>query len=451
MLNFTRPYFWLLAYLVIMFLRPQEYVDVLIETPVVPASLMVAASVWLLTQEKRFKAPQHGLMLGLTATMGLSVLSSGWATGAVNVVTKFVPTLLVFYMVATSVDSIKKFKEICLILSAMSFIMAIHGMEQIANEEGKGWTGAATIQGRITYLGLLNDPNDLAMVFLMSLPLTLYLTRHTESFVMRQACYVAAAATVYGIYLCNSRGSILGLVAMLTLYVGRRFGMLQSSVVLPVLIGLLAIFAPSRSGDLSASEASAAGRVDAWYAGFEMFFDHPFFGVGAGLFTDHHQLTAHNSFVLALAEMGLAGYTCWFAILAVSAAMLWRLLTVAEPARQSTDPPDEFAEVADQLLQEEDAKLLDPAPTWLDIQDAAAALSYAYIGVVVTAFFLSRSYVVFLYLMVALVVAVYQLAVRHWPALVPVQLNSMLGPLLTMVFVSIGGLWLLTSVLLRIS
>jgi len=95
--------------------------------------------------------------------------------------------------------------------------------------------------------------------------------------------------------------------------------------------------------------------------------------------------------------------------------------------------------------------LLDPAPTWLDIQDAAAALSYAYIGVVVTAFFLSRSYVVFLYLMVALVVAVYQLAVRHWPALVPVQLNSMLGPLLTMVFVSIGGLWLLTSVLLRIS
>lgn len=446
MLNIARPFFWLLFYLVILYVRPQEYVPSLMGTPVVPVSLTFATGIWLLAQEKLFDAPQHGLMLALTAAIALSVLATGWVTGAVNAVTKFVPTLLVFYLVATSVDSMKRFREICLVLSALSVVIAVHGMEQIATEGGVGWTGATTIEGRITYLGLLNDPNDLSMAFLMSLPLTLYLARVTGSFVLRLLSYAAAGVTLYGIYLCDSRGSILGLAAMLTLYVGRRFGIVRGLLVLPVVIGILTIFSPSRSAEMSFDDESAAGRVDAWYEGFDMFFSHPLFGVGAGLFTDHNQLTAHNSFVLAIAELGLVGYFVWFAILAISGVMLWRLLALPEPSPAPTASESE----PDQRPFERNRDPQDPPPSWVDIQAAAAALSYAYVGALVAAFFLSRTYVVFLYLMVALVVAVYQLAGRHWPALTPVRVGSMFGRLLALALASIAGLWLLTRVLLSV-
>ena len=443
MLNIARPFFWLLFYLVILYIRPQEYVPSLIGTPVVPVSLSIATGVWLLGQEKHFAAPQHGLLLALTAAIALSVLATGWVMGAVNAVTRFVPTLLVFYMVATSVDSIKRFRQICLLLSALSVVMAVHGIKQIATEGGIGWTGAETIQGRITYLGFLNDPNDLSMAFLISLPLTLYLARTRGSVVLRLLSFAAAGVTLYGIYLCNSRGSILGLGSMLTLYVARRFGIVRGVLVLPVLVGILTVFSPSRSGNLSLDDESAAGRVDAWYEGFDMFFSHPLLGVGAGLFGDHNQLTAHNSFVLAIAELGLVGYFVWFTILSISALMLWRLLTMPEPPATPKASESELA----WRVQKRDTDPQDP-PSWVDIQAAAAALAYAFVGALVAALFLSRTYVVFLYLMVALVVAVYQLAGRHWPALTPVRLGSMFGRLLALTIASIVGFWLLTRLLL---
>jgi len=442
MLNPARPFFYLLAYLAVLYLRPQEYVPSLIGTALVPASLLFAVALWLIAQPKNFEAPQHGLMLALAAAMGLSVLASGWMMGAIKVVTQFVPTLLVFYLVATSVDSLKRFREICLVLSLLSAVMALHGIEQAAQEGGIGWTGAEMIQGRITYLGFLNDPNDLAMAFLISLPLTLYLARVTDSFWLRHAAHAAAALTAYGIYLCNSRGSMLGLGAMLACWVSRRYGTLRGLLVLPVLLLGLLLLGPSRINEMAVDEESAAGRIDAWYAGFEMFREHPLLGVGSGQFTDYNPLTAHNSFVLALAEMGLLGYGIWMAILLVSAAMLWQVLTLA-PLHVAVPLP-----AADAAAGEEPAPP-EPLPLWSDVQRAGAALAYAFIGALVSAFFLSRSYVVFLYLLVALVVALHQLARRHWPELAPVRLGAMAGRLVMTPLVSIAALWLLTRILLN--
>src|SRR5512140_2563151 len=153
MFNVFRPFFWLLLYVVILYLRPQEYVPSLIETPIVPVSLLLATGFWLIGQRKRFDAPQHGLMLALTAVMALSVLATGWLMGAINVVTNFLPTLLLFYLVATSVDSMEKFRDLSLVLTAISVVIAVHGIEQSAADDGIGWTGAQTIEGRITYLG----------------------------------------------------------------------------------------------------------------------------------------------------------------------------------------------------------------------------------------------------------------------------------------------------------
>jgi len=46
-----------------------------------------------------------------------------------------------------------------------------------------------------------------------------------------------------------------------------------------------------------------------------MFKSAPLFGIGFNGFTDLYEITAHNSFVLCLAELGLLGSTLWVALL----------------------------------------------------------------------------------------------------------------------------------------
>ncbi|MDP3824318.1 MAG: O-antigen ligase family protein [Burkholderiales bacterium] len=448
MLNPGRPFFFLLLYIVVLYIRPQEYVPALMGTPLVPVSLLTAFGFWLVAQPKNFEASQHRLLLGLLAMMSFSVLLTGWVTGAIDVVTDFIPTLMLFYVTATSLDSLKRFRDFSIVLTALSTVIAIHGSDQFASELGIGWTGAKMIESRITYLGFLGDPNDLSMAFLMTLPLTLYVAKVSGSFIVRIACYASTGTVLYAIYLCNSRGSMLGLLAMVAFYAIQRFGWVRSVIVGPALLIPLLLLAPSRVSEISADEDSAAGRIDAWYEGFDMFRTHPLFGVGKGLFTEHHPLTAHNSFVLAIAELGTVGYFFWLSILIVSGLMLARILRSAAPDELPPPVIDPGTYGLPPVLPVVNA---DTTMSWADLQLAARALAYSMIGSLVTAFFLSRSYVVFLFLLVAMIVAVYQMARTRWPGFAPVRATDMIGSLILLDIGSIVFLWLVTRVLLGFS
>jgi putative inorganic carbon (hco3(-)) transporter len=486
-----QPYFYLLIYIVVLYIRPQEYVDFFVGKPLVPVSLMAATVLWMVGQKKRFDVPQHGLMLGLTACIFLSVLFTGWLTGALTALTDFLPTLLLFYIVSTSTTSLKRLQALAIVMTAVCVVIAFHGMGQIEDEFGVGWTGAEMIEERITYLGFLNDPNDLSMAFLMVLPLTLYVALVGRFWLLRMAAYASIGVILYGVFLCNSRGSLLGIAAMLFAYAVRRFGWLRSTVVAPMLLVPLLLLAPSRVSEMSADEASAAGRWDAWFEGFEMLRSRPLFGVGKGLFTDHNGLTAHNSFVLSFAETGLVGYFFWFSILALTVLMLMRLMPVIEPGTlpvgnfgvpqaselpwtadaapgeanhlnpsEHGEPvpppvPEAVAPVLSEQATEVDSNVLSAAAqeklSWDDMQLAARMLMYSLIGTMVAAFFLSRSFVVFLYLLFGLIIGTFQIARQRWPEIAPVRLGDVFGRMLLMMVGSIVFLWMLTRLLLSLS
>jgi O-antigen ligase len=62
-------------------------------------------------------------------------------------------------------------------------------------------------------------------------------------------------------------------------------------------------------GGRSTEEASASSqeRLEAWAVGLRLWRGSPLWGVGQNQFPEHHYITAHNSFVLAAAEMGTLG------------------------------------------------------------------------------------------------------------------------------------------------
>ncbi len=453
MLNIASPFFYLLAYIVVMFLRPQEYVPALMGSPLVPTLLLSAGGFWLIAQRKRFDAPQHLLLLGLALVMFVSVLLADGLSSAIASLVDFVPTMMLFYMLSTSVDSLPRLRQLALVLSVLAAVMALHGIKQFESESGVGWTGAKLIEGRITYLGFFNDPNDLSMAFLLILPLTLSLARRCEPALLRASGLVCAALILYGTFLCNSRGSMLGILAMLAMVGIRRYGWARTLTLLPLIFGPLLLLAPSRVSDMSADEESAAGRIDAWYEGFDMLRHHPLFGVGKGLFTDHNWLTAHNSFVLAIAELGVVGYFFWLSILVFSVMMLRQLLGAApvepdgseEPAAPATPKLD----LPDHTLPALDADASPVGLQWPDVQAAATMLAYSLLGTVVTAFFLSRSYVGILYMLVAMIVALHTMARVRWPGLAGFHTGKAFGSLVGIEVASIVLLWLLTRVLLQ--
>ena len=443
-----QSYPYLLLYIAVVYLRPQEFMPEFKGTPLVPVLLLTTLGLWLIGQNKNFEAPQHRLILGLVAAMFISILLTGRPALAVSGVEDFLPTLLLFYVTSTSIVSLGRFKAMCLLLTIVMTVISVHGILQFEDEFSTGWTGSRLVDGRITYIGFLNDPNDLSMAFLMTLPLTLYLARVWYWLPVRLALWFAACINLYGIFLCNSRGSLLGLISMLFFYSVIRYGLKRSAIVGPLMILPILLLAPSRISEMSADEESAAGRVDAWFEGFDMFKSHPLFGIGKGLFTEHSWLTAHNSFVLAIAELGTVGYFFWLAIVVISILMLHRILSQKNAPGEIALAPKIQHRSSNQIPPTGPSGVESAPLAWDDVATAATSLSYSLIGSLVAAFFLSRSYVVFLFLLFALIIAVFQMARTRWPQIPSFRANEMIGMLFLVEICTMVFLWLVTRVLL---
>ena len=152
-------------------------------------------------------------------------------------------------------------------------------------------------------MALFNDPNDLGLALVLPVPFLL------DRLLNRK--YLVAALCLpfllYALYLTNSRGAPLALMASVFVYFVLRFRSKKGVVIGLALSAILILFGPSRMAQLSGGDDSAYGRVEAWYEGFQMFKSSPVFGVGKGMFTDFNNLTAHNSYMLVLAELGFVG------------------------------------------------------------------------------------------------------------------------------------------------
>jgi O-antigen ligase len=428
MLNPLRPFFYLLLYVALIYIRIHEYPDVSINAPVISISLAIAFVFWLFSGKKDFTAPQLKLLLVFYFVMAFSVVVNGWAGGAVQVAVEFLPIFVLFFITATSVDSISRQRQMFFVIVAATAVAAADGVR--AATTGVGWSGAVPVEGgRIIYLGFLGDPNDLAAAFLIALPMTLYLSGIASRYLFRLGGFAVALLLLYGIYLTNSRGALLALLAMAAVFFSMRYGLAKSILLLPFVVVPLLVM-PSRLDTVSADEESAEGRIDAWYEGIDMLIHNPVFGVGKGNFTEHNYLTAHNSFVLVFAETGLVGYFFWLSLIIVSYHMLGRIRLYSG----RKDIP--IAEAAE----------------WLAHRRIAQTLLLALTGFLGACLFLSRSYVVLLYLLIALIVAEYQTVHARWPEIAkPVYLRPMLGRLLALEFGSIVFFYLLTHILLRFS
>lgn len=412
-----------LLYLALTIIRPQDYVPALAGIPLLPVVLLLAFAAWAIRSGKNFDAPQF-LLLPVFLVVGMvSMVANHWLGGALDLLVRFGPTVIAFFVFAAACTSQRHVTVAMAVFVVCASVLAVHSIEQ-ANT-GVGWTGMTIGEdGRVRYVGIFNDPNDLGLLFAATLPMAFFLSSR-GGFLRRLLWLAAAALLLYGTYLTNSRGAMLAVLVVGGIFVWKRRGMFTAGVL--GVLGLVVMrMLSSRMQELDPDESSAFGRVDAWYEGIHMFFSNPLLGVGPGNFTDYNQLTAHNSWVLVLAETGFLGYTLW---LAFTTYGFWMMMTVMRYQ------PEAVAEPAQASL-------------WQGERAIAFTLLLSLYGLFSAAFFLSRSYTVVMYLLIALVVGHYAGTRQRWPGLPMLRLSDHWLRWLLASVGSIVALYVITTLLL---
>jgi O-antigen ligase len=180
-----------------------------------------------------------------------------------------------------------------------------------------GLLGTTSVAGRVRYRGVLQDPNELALALSIGVAFAFAFASLKSGGGRKLLVAFTVVAVLVCVYLTQSRGGQLVFLTAIGVYgVWRWRWKAVAVVVLLAPVGLVVL--GGGSSERVDAAASSEERMEAWITGLNLFRDSPIFGVGQGQFVQHHHLTAHNSYVLTLAETGVIGFMLWSGVLYVS-------------------------------------------------------------------------------------------------------------------------------------
>lgn len=179
------------------------------------------------------------------------------------------------------------------------------------------------------------DPNELALMLVLSLPLSLYLAGSTHNLGLVWIYRLQAILAASAVLLTASRGPFLataGLVVFLPTVFSRSTGKQKAALIVLtgiavcVIIFLVPAASWKRLGTIGneISSGTLNDRKVIWEAGVDVFRQNPIIGVGAGAFravvrnATGVSYVAHNTFLSILVEQGLIGFSLFFVLLLYS-------------------------------------------------------------------------------------------------------------------------------------
>jgi len=421
--NSNAGFFFLLLYSVALFIRPQEWSYTPDPFPFARVLLILAFIFYLLGQRPKVMGYQGWFLLMLFFLIPISgIRNYDLGEGIAQAQNFFIYGFLPFILFAGLVNTPKKQNWIFIIMLVACAVMLHHGLSQKASPDGMGWSGELLSQGtRITFLGFFNDPNDLSMFFIMNIPIAFYLRSLSNNFFIRHSLFLLSMGLVYGVYLANSRGGLVGLMFLSLAFFYFKYGKIKT-IFITIIMAPLAYIAMSMFRTIDADESSADGRIEAWYEGIQMFKYRPIFGIGKGQFVDFHGLTAHNSFVLVWAELGVLGYSLWFLTISLTLMFLINIFNL-------------------------DKSKYIKSKSMLNDIFLAKCLFFSFLGYLSTAFFLSRSYIVFLYVFLGLSYALFCRVKSIDKGLNNININQLTIKLAGLSMLSLIGLYIIITIL----
>lgn len=332
------------------------------------------------------QSPAVLLFLAFYGFMPVSRMLRGWFGGAHLALLDFLPAAMLFFLVLINVNTANRARVLMICLLACGFYTSLRGIVdlQLGIDQSEfikdqriildlnTWD-TETVR-RIRGLGFLADPNDFAQFLLIVIPVLSYFYKERAVLTNLVLVYLPGFYLLLCIFNTRSRGGALGFLAIVFVYLRDRANATVSFAMtsIAVLFGLGIQFGAGRAISVS----GGTDRLDIWSDGIGMFKTSPIWGVGYDAFTEHSRLTAHNSYLLVATEMGIVGLFLWLGMIVFSLVWLSRLNRLRKEGK----------------LDPEWARLI-------------PILRFAYIGYLVTSYFLSRAYSFDIYILFALTIA----------------------------------------------
>ncbi|WP_437678035.1 O-antigen ligase family protein [Sorangium sp. So ce131] len=177
--------------------------------------------------------------------------------------------------------------------------------------ERVGLFKTTTINGRVRWRGVLQDPNELALTSGIVLPFSFALFEQKRSFTRALLVLTSLIVIATAIILTQSRGGQLVFATVLGVYFVKKYG-IRGAIFGAIFAAPLMLLGGREGGE---AEESANERTEILAEGLLIWRMFPLMGAGFRQFTEHHWLTAHNAYLLSLAELGPLGMFTWTALI----------------------------------------------------------------------------------------------------------------------------------------
>lgn len=316
-------FFLTILFTVIVYVRPQEFWPALQGWPILDYVAGIAVFFALLekkiTKDKFQRSMANKLVLIFWIWLCFCWIGNGWFGGIWYTIQKFGKVVVLYFLIVMTIDTLPKLRTYIWSLLLLSAFLALDAIVlfytgqsitgQVAFTRLEGDEFIAQARG----IGIFADPNDLALYIV---PMVAFLLPAFHRVALSPSSITGILLMIpliTGLVFTRSRGGILAMAIVIWMYLRHRVGVVFSVVGLVLLLGLL--MAIPRFESVSATEGTGRTRLDHWAFGLGLLKQNPVFGVGFTAFTDQgYRQTAHNSFILILAEAGVIGGLLWISL-----------------------------------------------------------------------------------------------------------------------------------------
>ncbi len=330
------PFWALMAFTFIMLISPQAFFPVLtpLRLALVSAALAAATYFWHCLIHRRplsIRAREIWIVAGLAVWVLITIpLSYAPERSAAIFFDDYSKTLLLFWLLCNVVSSVKKFGRVFWAFSLMAIPLAATGIEHFFSGV---FSGPASDRIAGYEAALTGNPNDLALMLNLMLPLTVALLQIHRGGAVRTFLLGVLCLTVTAIILTFSRGGFLTMAALLLIYLWkfrrrpqRRWiwGLVAFLLVCIPLVGPAYLDRLATITDVPADmSGSAQQRWSDMAAALSYTVKHPLIGAGIGQNIKAVQeergpdgFLVHNVYLEYAVELGLPGLILFLLLLA---------------------------------------------------------------------------------------------------------------------------------------
>ena len=321
-----------------LFIRPAEVMPEWDQVPSYDILILLCLAVSLPTVLQQLDAGQLaaqpisvyvlGLLIAFPASQFFSPLHMFYFGGAWATANKFLKILVYYLLLVALVDTPRALRQFLFWLNVFILVLTTVTLLQyhkvveiptinviLKNIDWDDRTGEIIrVTERLQSMGVFNDPNDFCLILVVGIGLSLYWMTDLRSGPLIPVWAASLGAYGYALYLTQSRGGFLAMLAGMLAFIYTRFGGWRAACLSAVMLPVMFMLFAGRSTELSTESGTGRTRLQLWAEAFALFREAPLFGIGEGEYQDESEdhSVVHNSYLHSYTELGFFGGTLFF-------------------------------------------------------------------------------------------------------------------------------------------